>query len=316
VRYWLLAGVTTASAFAIGAFAASAALAAAGGLATRALERYAPASRARALFGIRVLPIVAATIAAFAIALPIFLWFEDRGTDEPVARTLVAIAAAGGLLMTRGAWRLMRAWNATSQVAREWQQRGRRIDGLHPTLPVYAVEESFPLVAIIGVSRPVLFVAECVLRECSAGEVRAMVAHESAHVSAADNLKRFLIRACPDVFGAPRALDREWSAAAEEAADARAAAAGPDSGLELARALIRVARLAPMTGLELASAFYRGGSIDTRVRRLVDPPSDRELSRSLGCVMMWAMAAAFAAAVVLAAPGLHQFMERAVRLLP
>jgi hypothetical protein len=316
VRYWLLAGVTTASAFALAAMAASAVLCVAAGRVSRSLERRTPAARARILYRIRILPAAAAALSAFAVALPIFLWFEDRGTDEPVARTLMAVAAAGCVLMARGAWRLARAWRATSRIARGWQRQGRRIDGLHPILPVYAVDESFPVVAVVGVFHPVLFVAESVLRECSEGEVRAMIAHECAHVTAGDNLKRFVIRACPDVFGTPRVLDREWTAAAEEAADARAAAADPGFGLELARALIRVARLAPVTGLELASAFYRGGSIEARVRRLVDPPAERELSNALGCVMMWGVAAIVAAAVIFSAPALHQFMERAVRLLP
>lgn len=316
MRYWLLAAVTSASAFALAATAASAALAAVSGIVMRAVEPYAPESRARVLFRMRILPLAAAMLAAFAVALPIFLWFEDRGTHEPVGRTLAAVAALGCLLIVRAATRVARAWRATAIIAREWQRRGRPVPGLHPTLPVYAVEESFPLVAVAGVWRPVLFVAECVLRECSAGEVRAMIAHEWAHASAGDNFKRFLIRTCPDVFGTPRALDREWSAAAEETADARAAATDRGLALDLASALIRVARLAPVTGVDLASAFYRGGSIDARVRRLVDAPRERTISRPVGCVVMWGVGILFAAAVVLAAPGLHQFMERAVRLLP
>ena len=66
-----------------------------------------------------------------------------------------------------------------------------------------------------------------------------------------------------------RSLDRAWSRAAEEAADAVAVAGNPGFALELAQALIRVARLAPTPQAPaLASAFYLGGSIESRVRRL------------------------------------------------
>ena len=145
-----------------------------------------------------------------------------------------------------------------------------------------------------------------------------MVLHECAHVTHRDNLKRFLIRACPDALGRGSALDRAWTRAAEEAADARAVGGDPGFALELAQALIHVARLAPgVSTLEVASAFYLGGSIESRVRRLVEPSDSLpDPSRPLGCVMACTMAGVFAGLVVLAAPAIHQFMEAAVRVLP
>ena len=141
-----------------------------------------------------------------------------------------------------------------------------------------------------------------------------MVAHECAHVSAGDNLRRLLIRACPGVFGVAR-LERAWSAAAEEAADARAAGLDASARLNLAEALIHVARLAVPQAPPLASAFYLGGSIDDRVRRLVDPVADAAASRWSRLVPLAAVAL-LAAAIVVAAPSVHELMEQAVRLLP
>src|SRR5205823_5089341 len=136
-----------------------------------------------------------------------------------------------------------------------------------------------------------------------------------AHVSARDNLKRLLIRACPDVFGAPCALDRAWTAAAEEAADARAAAERPAARLDLAQALIHVARLAVPEVPALVSAFYLGGSIDARVRRLVDLPAE-PASAPWPRFALPAAVLLFAAVEITVAPALHALMEQAVRFLP
>jgi beta-lactamase regulating signal transducer with metallopeptidase domain len=142
-----------------------------------------------------------------------------------------------------------------------------------------------------------------------------MITHECAHVSARDNVKRLLIRACPDPFGTPRHLDRAWAAAAEEAADAAAARIRPSARLDLAQALIHVARLAVPRTPELVSAFYLGGSIDARVRLLVDPPADVAPPRWRRFAVP-ALALLAAAAVVAAAPAVYALLEIAIRNLP
>jgi hypothetical protein len=63
-----------------------------------------------------------------------------------------------------------------------------------------------------------------------------------------DNLKRALMRACRDVLvivPCGRILDRDWSEVAEAAADEHAARAGATVALDLASALIKIARLIP-----------------------------------------------------------------------
>ena len=314
MRFWLLASVSTLSAYALVALVGALAASVARRVRAAAVDRAAAPLRAQLLFAIRILPVVAAASAAFAIALPVFLWFEDRGTHEPVNRTLSVLAAAGACLALRGAWRAASAWRTTAAVVGAWQRRGRRLEGLTPRLPAYAVDDAFPTVAVAGILRPRLFIAERVLREFPAQEIAAMVAHECAHVSARDNVKRLLMRACPDVFGTP-AVEREWAAAAEEAADARAAALHPSARLDLAQALIRVARLAAPTAPQLASAFYLGGSIDTRVRRLVEPAPAAAGPRWLRLALPAACVLAIVA-VIVAAPSVHAMMEQAVRLLP
>jgi Zn-dependent protease with chaperone function len=322
MSFWMGAAAIALSCFAIVATTTSALV----GLSARVLAtcagRYAPASRAALLFWLRVLPATCATVCTLGIALPTYLWFEPRdNSDEAFARTLLVVAVAGGLLLARGAWRAAAAWRATGAVRRNWQARGRRLSGFDAPMPVFAIEESFPTVAVVGFSHPALFIAERVLAECSADEVRAMVLHECAHVTHRDNLKRLLIRACPDALGRGIALDRAWTKAAEEAADARAVSGDPGFALELAQALIHVARLAPgVRTLEAASAFYVGDSIESRVRRLVEPPTNLsslpDPARPLGWVMACTLAVALAGFVVVSSPAIHQFMEAAVRVLP
>jgi Zn-dependent protease with chaperone function len=320
--YWLSAAAITLSSFAIVATLTSGAIGWAAPALARRLERYAPAPRAALLFQLRMLPGACAAVCAFGIALPIFLRFEPVGTDETLARTLIVAAVLGGALIVRGAWRAAAGLRATAAVLRDWRARGRPLQTIDAPIPVFAIEDAFPTVAVVGFSRPALFIAERVLRECTADEVRAMLLHECAHVTYRDNLKRFFIRACPDVLGRGSALDRAWASASEEAADARAAGGDPGSALELAQALIHVARLAPgRSTLQVASAFYLGGSIESRVRRLVEPADslpESAISYQLSAIsyVACAMALGLGGLIVVAAPSIHQFMEAAVRVLP
>jgi hypothetical protein len=319
VTFWIFATAITFSAFAAVTIVGSALVGLARRPLTHWLQRYTPASRAALLLRLRLLPGAAALLIAFGVALPIFAWFEPPHTDESLARTLVAGAAMGMLLVARGLWRGAAALVGTWRMERDWRIRGRRIELPASPLPVYAIAEPFPVVAVVGIRRPALFVAERVLLECSADEIDAMVRHECAHVGERDNLKRLLICICP-ALGA-RALDRAWKDAAEEAADAAAVHGRPADALELAQALIHVARLAPVPVAPLlASAFYRGGSIEERVRRLLASDelsgAPRRTMRALSWKMAVPVLGGLATAIVLVAPALHQAMESFVSLLP
>jgi beta-lactamase regulating signal transducer with metallopeptidase domain len=140
-----------------------------------------------------------------------------------------------------------------------------------------------------------------------------MVEHERAHVASRDNLKRLVLRGCPRLpFSS--LLDTAWSMAAEEAADARAAGDDPGRRLDLAHALIRLARLAPVSNLPAGvSAFYPGGSVENRVRLLLDPPVQTESTN--GCLLIGAVAAVLAAGFIVSAPVVHVAMEALVRLV-
>ena len=314
MTFWLLTSAVAFGVFAALAAAGSAVVALAAPAIARRCEGDAPAACAAALFRLRMLPGAFAMVIAFGIVLPVFLVYEPADTTETIPKVIGGLAAVGIALLIRGGWRAFAAWRATRGVFREWRQRGRRIDAFDTPLPVFAIEEAFPTVAVVGIARPALFIAERVLRECPADEVRAMLHHECAHVAKRDNLKRFLMRACPDFLGAD--LDRAWARAAEEAADAAVVARNPRLSVELAQALIHVARLAPAPVVPaLASTFYLGGSIESRVRRLIQPEPAPRVRRGLGRAV--AIATVIAASLAMAsAPMIHQVVETLVHGLP
>lgn len=315
MTFWLLTAAITFCAFALVATIASMVVAWSAPAIARRLEDDSPAACASALFRLRMMPAGLAVLVAFGIVLPIFFAFESRATQESVPVTVLLLAVLGAALLARGAWRAAEAWRATRGVVRDWQRRGRRLETFDTPLPVFAIEETFPTVAVVGVARPVLFIAERVLRECPEDEIRAMLHHECAHVTKRDNLKRFVMRACPDFVGAD--LDRAWARAAEEAADAAVVAGDPSFAVELAQALIHVARLAPTPQApSLASAFYLGGSIESRVRRLVQPAPVHHSTAALGRSILAAAAVAVAVAIFTAAPTLYLMIESAVHSLP
>jgi hypothetical protein len=315
MTYAALAAAAALSSFGLAAIVLSIAVCLVSGIAARRSARYEPRLRAGLLFRLRVLPGAGAAIAGFAIALPIFVAFEPFDTDEPLPRTMIVFACVGVALLARAAWRGYAAWSATTRIAAEWRRSGRLLTDLEASIPTYAVGLPYPLVAVVGIARPALFVAESVLAQCSGAEVRAMIAHETAHIRALDNARRFLLRVCPDLVAERSTLTRAWKDAAEEAADA-AAARTPGRALDLAQALIRVAKLSPSCPPALASAFYAGGSVDARVRRLVDPPAAAAVPFLLRGRVFAVAGVVLAGAFVLAAPVIHQLMEAAVRLIP
>jgi Zn-dependent protease with chaperone function len=317
VIYWRLAAAITFASFAAIVCGASVVSALTAPAIARRVNERAPASRAAGLFAMRLLPSVAALFGAFGIVLPMFLWFEPSDTQESVATTLTVVGAAGALLLARGVWRAVRAWRATRALARAWRLRGRELDTSDVPVPVFAIDETYPMVAVVGFRRPELFISERVLRACSADEVRAMVVHECAHIAARDNIKRFVLRACPRLLRANRALDRLWAHATEEAADAVAARSRPGLGTDLAHALVTVARLATAAHRPVpASALYLGGNIESRVRRLLDPAEPQTVRRvHVSAASFTVVVATIGAAVTFGRP-LHGAIEAIVKFLP
>jgi len=315
--YWWMASLVTFSAASLMFALATVAIALLPDFVTRRITSQAPVVRADALLRLRLLPAGAAMIGAVGLVLPLFVWFEPVNTEERVARTLILGGVIGATLLSVAVLRGVRSLGATARLARVWRASGRPLTGCDAPFPVFVVDEPLPAVAVVGFRRPELFISAQVLRDCPDEEVRAMIAHECAHVTSRDNLKRLLLRVCPGMGSASRALDRAWHRASEEAADALAASRFPELALPLAQALVRVARLMPVHTVDApVSAFHPGGDVEVRVRRLLQPPAVADL-HVFRRRLVWSAAIAVAvAAVIASAPSIHQLMEVTVRWLP
>ncbi len=290
------------------------------------LDRLSARSRANGLFLLRVFPTAAAAILVAGVFLPAFWRFEPRQTSEMMGQSLVATAALSACLILLGLRRGWRASRATRRVQGDWMRQARPLSIPGFGLCAYAIRTDFPVVSLVGVIRPRLFVSERVLQACTPDELRAMVRHECGHLVAKDNLKRLAVRVCPVVLPATtlsRELERHWQEACEEAADDYAARASAPSALALANGLLRVARLAP-PGFRAAGAgtwLYSGGSIERRVKRLV---ASAPVSESRAAWLVAARALAAAPAVVTVAVlldprllhSVHHFLEIIVETLP
>ena len=216
----------------------------------------------------RLLPLVGLLGGALLLMAPAFLLYEPAEADERPGLVASALAAFGLLLLGATAARALRAYLATRRLVAEWSQDAQEIALPGQPVPAFGIAHAFPVVAVVGVWRPRLFIARRVLQALTPDELSAVLAHEAWLVRAGDNVKRWLMACAPTIGFRPLAarLEREWEEAMELEADRSAGGA-----LELASALVKTARLAP-AGADLrvpAAAFHGGGSIARRIDSLV-----------------------------------------------
>jgi Zn-dependent protease with chaperone function len=277
-----------------------------------------PAVRSQLLFALRVLPPVLGAAVAGLLLLA-FLLFEPRESVEPVGVPLLLLALLGGALLVTGARRAAHGARVSSRVARSWRARGREraLGARGETAVVF--DWAFPVVSLFGWRRPHLFVERRLLEAFDADELDAVLRHESAHARGRDNLKRSVMRSCPDVLGATplsRRLEKDWSEAAEAAADDAASAGGAGQRLALASAIVKLARMAtPLPCPVPGSAAYDGAPVASRVSRLLDDgdaiaplaaPSLALVSTPLALAVLWGLGQL---------RQIHELIERAVAFL-
>lgn len=236
-------------------------------------------TRAEILFVMRIGPPVISIIWIAAFIIPSWLIFEPYSTDETVSLQLAIIATVSALGVGCAVWRVVRSWRATHKLLRNWIFNAIPIELEGVKVPTFLLQHPFPIIAVVGTFRPRLFIAEHVLQSLSKDELAAAIAHEYGHMAAHDNLKRALLRASRAgllMFPCGRSLDRAWSEASESAADEHAAQQSSSVALNLASALVRIARMIPCEDRQVmpSSAFLVGGEetrgVKARVRRLLE----------------------------------------------
>jgi Zn-dependent protease with chaperone function len=243
------------------------------------LRRCSARTSAEVFFVMRIGPPVIAIVAIAAFMIPSYLVYEPHTTREFVSWKLGALAALSAIGVGLAIWRGFRSWFATRSLLREWLASATpiKLNGLD--VPAYVVQHSFPIIAVVGAIRPRLFIASHVLESLSEEELIAAIAHEYGHLAARDNFKRTVMRvsrAALLIIPCGRSLDRAWSEASESAADEHAAQQSSLVALNLASALVRIARMIPKGQHQVPAAvstFLIGDDapgVKVRVRRLIE----------------------------------------------
>ena len=266
----------------------------------RPLLRCSARTRAELLFVMRMGPPVIAIIWIAAFMIPSYLVYEPYTTNEFVSKKLGALAAISAIGVTCAVWRGLRSWLATRSLLKKWLRDATPVTLDGPDVPAFQLSHSFPIIAVVGTLRPRLFIAEHVLHSLTRDELAAAVAHEYGHMAAHDNLKRSLLRASRAallIIPCGRSLDRAWGEASEAAADEYAAQESSSVALNLASALVRIARLIPADERVVipSSSFLVGGEetrgVKARVKRLVElasiDPKSLVSSAPLISLMPW-----------------------------
>lgn len=295
-------------------------------------RRWSALARARLIFFLRVLPAGIAILFVLFLIVPSYLAYEPRHAVEDVSLKLALLAVASAIGIGLAFGRGLAAWRVTKRLTADWITQSKAISIPGINIPTYRIDHYFPLIAIVGVLRPRLFIATQVLEFLTADEIKAALSHEKGHLTARDNMKRGLLRACRDsllIFPCGRSLDRDWAEASEEAADELAASEGRNVALDLASALVKIARIIPQGARPTmpAGVFLLGddevNGIRSRVGRLINLAAlanQRQESAGLR-VIAWSSAATLVIILLLVTrhpvvfATVHSFIEQAVALL-
>ena len=246
-------------------------------------RKWSSASQASVLCLLRTLPVVGGITIVALLFAPAYLTHEPRENHEEITLNLAIVAFFSALGVVLALFRGIFSWRATARLTADWLRHAEAISLPGITIPAFRIEHQFPVVAIVGTFRPRLFIANQILQSLTSDELSATLAHEVGHVVARDNLKRGLIRASRDmllIIPCGRRLDNAWKEASESAADEYAAGRDRMIGLDLAAALVKIARLVPYGSRPTlpAGAYFVNGEdpsgFKVRVKNLVRLASD------------------------------------------
>ena len=256
-------------------------------------------------------PLIAALAIGIGIVLPAFAIFEPSHGGERIGALLPIAAAIGAGLLAIWTARVVRMLAASRRLTRTWRRGSAPLDDGRWGMPALRIDSGAPIVAVAGLLRPRLFIDRSVLDLCTASELDAVAAHERAHVRRRDNVRRLLVGACAGPHSAAAAA---WRASAEHFAD-RSAAASPRSAVDLASALVKLARAGrnPAWHDAVLSTVHDGGSLESRVHHLLALDARAATAPTHAAAPRWLALACVLA--LPAAPPLLQSVHHALELL-
>jgi Zn-dependent protease with chaperone function len=240
--------------------------------------------------------VVAVTLAALNLAMPSLLTWPAAGGHAIPAVSQVPGAVAAGVLLA-AAVMLRTGWCLASELAGAWREQGEHAAFVaaagHPDRALEAVvlDDDAPAAYSLPRGRHRIVVSTAAVTLLSSGQLRAVLAHERAHLRGHHQLALTATRALARAFPAVPVLARaagEAAVLAEMAADDDAA--GSHDREDLAAALVILGR----AGVRTAALTAGGPAALARIDRLLAPPARRApLSKAAGIAAL-AVAAAIA----------------------
>ncbi len=204
--------------------------------------------QAQVIFIFRIFPLIAALLFIVALVLPAYFLFEPHSSKETVSVKLAFLAFISTIGVGIAAYSVFGTWWRTRRLLADWLAHAERIFIDDVKIPFYLIHHPFPVISVVGAFRPRMFVARQVFAALDDKEVGAAIRHEYGHLAARDNLKRSLMRIARDLLVIPFgcSLDCAWAEKVESAADEYAAhTGGKSAALNLASALVKIARIVP-----------------------------------------------------------------------
>jgi hypothetical protein len=285
-------------------------------LALARLIRQRSGSRQPALLlMIRLFPAAASTMFVCGLFLPVHWALEPREIVESFGFAWYVLAIAGSALLARAAVRMTAIAGRSHRFTRDARVRFGDADPIEV--------DSLPGVSLAGTLRPRILIGTNVKTALSSAELDVAVAHEVAHRDAFDNLARWLMLCAPDFLGlfqAASRLEHDWHVAAEARADAAAIRGDQRRAVNLASALIKVARLSSASPHRSAvpswSTLNDSEILEWRVGRLLSGGAPQVASGVGWLPLIGACGLSLMLATMLFGESIHRLTELLVTALP
>ncbi|HEX4309368.1 MAG TPA: hypothetical protein VHZ25_05025 [Acidobacteriaceae bacterium] len=283
----------------------------------RRLERVTARQSECTLYLIQIAPLLLAIVVAGALCLPAYLRYEPTRETEPVSWLCLLIAAVVTFWFGSAALRGVVIVFRTLRFIRACRSSGHIVRISGDASPLLALAEANPPVGLIGFLRPLILVSTDLLGTggLHTDALEVALDHERSHAAHLDNWKQLFLSFLPQLPFDPWL--RHWQKAADWAADDDAVRGDSSRSLLLAEALVRTARAIQIRRPSVICAALTSAEagLAVRVDRLLHPhrssrPADAFLHLGLAALVLL-----FAAATVIAFPGLmYSFFEHILHL--